>query len=159
MRVFPHENPEFVFVTSAHPKVRDWIMFSVKPTTHRYYDESIRAWAVHVDHLFDLVKIGTFHSGRVDYSELPMDAQMAIAAQKAAWRTGAKLGVEKVETSDPYRVMHLLPSAPPAIVDSVFKALAKIHHPDKGGDPEEMKKVNEAYERIKSRQNANKHGA
>lgn len=158
MRLFPHDNPDFVYASTAHPKLREWIQFSIKPPTHRYYDESIRSWAVHIDHLLDLVRLGMYHAGRVDYSELSTDMQMAIAAQKAAWRTGSRIIGEKHDVVDPYRVMHLLPTAPPAIVDVVFKALAKIHHPDKGGDVEEMKKINEAYERIKSRQASDSSG-
>jgi DnaJ-class molecular chaperone len=50
---------------------------------------------------------------------------------------------------DPYKTLHLLPSAPPELVRAAFKCLAAIFHPDKpGGDEERMKAINRAYEKL-----------
>lgn len=35
--------------------------------------------------------------------------------------------------SDAYRTLHLLPSAPPEVVQAAHRALVKLHHPDAGG--------------------------
>jgi hypothetical protein len=54
----------------------------------------------------------------------------------------------KPKTVDPYVTLHLLPSAPPEVVKAAYRALAVLNHPDKGGDEEAMKRLNEAYGRL-----------
>ena len=49
---------------------------------------------------------------------------------------------------DHFAVLHLLPSAPPALIDAPFRCLAKIHHPDVGGDPAAMRRLSEAREAL-----------
>ncbi len=49
---------------------------------------------------------------------------------------------------DPYKTLHLLPSAPPEVIKAVYKVLAMKHHPDHGGSEETMKRLNEAYGRL-----------
>ncbi len=51
--------------------------------------------------------------------------------------------------SDPYVVLHLLPSAPPELVTAAHKCLSKLHHPDKGGDTATMQAINAAAEALK----------
>ncbi len=48
----------------------------------------------------------------------------------------------------PHRTLFLTDDAPPEIVPVVYKALAKLCHPDKGGDVRQMQRINEAYEQI-----------
>lgn len=47
------------------------------------------------------------------------------------------------------RRLHLLPSAPPKVIKATYTALARTHHPDRGGDVEEMKAINEAWAILK----------
>jgi hypothetical protein len=54
----------------------------------------------------------------------------------------------KPKAVDPYVTLHLLPSAPPEVVKAAYRALAVLNHPDKGGDEEAMKRLNEAYGRL-----------
>ncbi len=54
----------------------------------------------------------------------------------------------KPKAVDPYVTLHLLPSAPPEVVKAAYRALAVLNHPDKGGDEEKMKRLNEAYGRL-----------
>lgn len=49
---------------------------------------------------------------------------------------------------DPWAVLHLRPGAPRAIIDAVWKAMAKELHPDRGGDEEQFKRVKNAYEKL-----------
>ncbi len=49
---------------------------------------------------------------------------------------------------DPYKTLHLLPSAPPEVVKAAYKALAMKLHPDHGGDTEAMQRINDAYRRL-----------
>ncbi len=48
-----------------------------------------------------------------------------------------------------YTVLHLLPSAPPELVESAYKCLSRIHHPDRGGAGEKMQELNSAVETIR----------
>jgi hypothetical protein len=55
---------------------------------------------------------------------------------------------------DDYATLYLLPSAPPSIVDVVWRTLARMHHPDRGGDEEIFKRLNVAYQKIKGGKDA-----
>jgi hypothetical protein len=47
-----------------------------------------------------------------------------------------------------YAILHLLPSAPPDLVKAAHRVLARLHHPDIGGNTGEMQRINAAVERI-----------
>lgn len=49
---------------------------------------------------------------------------------------------------DPYRILGLHSGASMRVVKAAHRSLAFEHHPDHGGDPEQFKRVQEAYERI-----------
>jgi hypothetical protein len=48
----------------------------------------------------------------------------------------------------PYAVLNLTNDAPPELVAAAYRALAKLHHPDAGGDEERMKAINNAFEEL-----------
>jgi len=48
--------------------------------------------------------------------------------------------------ADAFTALYLLPTAPPEVIKASYKALALIHHPDRGGDLEQMKTINQAYD-------------
>lgn len=50
-----------------------------------------------------------------------------------------------------YAALHLLPSAPAALVSAAFKALAREAHPDCGGNHEHMLTLTGAYGRLRTR--------
>lgn len=52
------------------------------------------------------------------------------------------------ELSD-FQLLYLQPNAPKVIIDVVWRRLASMYHPDKGGDPEDFKRLSAAYHRIK----------
>lgn len=49
---------------------------------------------------------------------------------------------------DPYSTLGLKPNATDAQVKRAYKKLSMKHHPDRGGDAEKFKDINEAYEQI-----------
>lgn len=49
---------------------------------------------------------------------------------------------------NPYQVLGVPVGADEDTVKKAYKRLAKLHHPDLGGDGEKFKEVNEAYEAI-----------
>lgn len=61
-------------------------------------------------------------------------------------------------TPKEYKVFGIRESG--ATLDKIVKTYRKLslkHHPDKGGDPEKMKEINEAYEQLKERHIKNEH--
>jgi hypothetical protein len=54
-----------------------------------------------------------------------------------------------LDESDPYRVLGIPPSANDETVKARFRELALENHPDRGGDPAEMRRVLGAYDRIR----------
>lgn len=48
-----------------------------------------------------------------------------------------------------YRLLGLSPSAKWEEVERAYRAKAKVHHPDRGGDEDAMRALNEAYNYIK----------
>ncbi len=51
---------------------------------------------------------------------------------------------------DPYVVLHLRPTAPAELIDAAYKVLARLAHPDVGGDTATMQRINAAVETIRS---------
>ena len=47
---------------------------------------------------------------------------------------------------DPYEVLGVAKTAPDEEIKKAYRKLAIKHHPDKGGDPEQFKKVQGAYD-------------
>ena len=54
------------------------------------------------------------------------------------------------QDSDPYRILGVEPGDPPELVTAVFRAKAKVLHPDKGGDPEQFKRLHAAYKAVRA---------
>jgi molecular chaperone DnaJ len=54
----------------------------------------------------------------------------------------AEAGMSK----DYYKILGVAKEAPEDEVKRAFRKLAQTHHPDKGGDPERFKEINEAYQ-------------
>lgn len=88
------------------------------PQAHRYYSSDDGGWLVYKAHIQNVAKLGQ--------------------------ATFVPMAVEE----DPYVILHLRPDAPPAIVKAVWREMAKSLHPDRGGDPEQFKRVQAAYEKI-----------
>lgn len=52
---------------------------------------------------------------------------------------------------DPYAVLQVARDAEPEVIRAAFRALARKHHPDFGGDPRRMADLNEAWNVIGNR--------
>lgn len=49
-------------------------------------------------------------------------------------------------SQDYYSTLNISINSTQAIIKSQYRKMANVHHPDKGGDPEIFRKINEAYE-------------
>lgn len=56
--------------------------------------------------------------------------------------------------TDHFATLHLLPSAPRALVDAAYRTLAKSAHPDRGGSDAAMRRLSEAYDTLSRRLSA-----
>jgi len=63
-------------------------------------------------------------------------------------RPGGSSPVQSRRDGDHYATLHLTPSAPAAVVAAAYKALSRLHHPDRGGDHEAMLALNDAYQKL-----------
>lgn len=50
---------------------------------------------------------------------------------------------------DPYEILGVRPDAPQEIIEAAYRARAKSLHPDVGGDADEFRQLQDAYDRIK----------
>lgn len=54
------------------------------------------------------------------------------------------------EAREPFTTLHLLPTAPDEVVQAAYRALALLHHPDRGGNRATMARINSAFESVKA---------
>ena len=58
--------------------------------------------------------------------------------------------VEEALEDSPYCVLGVNPDAPDFLVKAAYRSHVKRVHPDVGGDPEEFKRIQRAYEQIET---------
>ena len=102
------------------------------PAPLRSYDPSTKTWTVAARYVGDIYHLLDRVFGGVDIE---------------GSRTGTS-DHRRHASDDPYVVMHLLPSAPPELVSAAHRCLAKLTHPDVGGDHDAMLTLNQAYDAI-----------
>ena len=56
--------------------------------------------------------------------------------------------LKSLSGNDPYRTLGVIPSISDVGLRERYLALARTHHPDRGGDVEDMRRINEAYESV-----------
>lgn len=75
------------------------------------------------------------------------DAEVPFRYQPTSRRTTPPNG-------DAFATLHLLPTAPRAVVDAAYRALAKQLHPDRGGTDAAMRRLTEAHDALSRRLSA-----
>lgn len=80
-------------------------------------------------------------------------ASAEVAPEKTALGT-VKEHLERwlrgLEAQNPYRVLGLSSDASDERVRERYLTLARRHHPDRGGQAQDMRRINDAYERIRA---------
>jgi hypothetical protein len=56
--------------------------------------------------------------------------------------------LQSISANDPYRTLGVVPEASDAVLRERYLALARTHHPDRGGSAEQMRRINDAYEKV-----------
>ena len=115
------------------------------PASCRGFDPDTKVWTVHDPYVTPAVALVY-----VVYPNVVIDDRTGTHAG-ASWRS-SKRGAKKSARTDPdYSALHLLPSAPDPLVDAAYRCLARLHHPDAGGDTTTMQQLNAARDAIRSR--------
>jgi hypothetical protein len=104
------------------------------PRAYREWDAGAKVWRIDPDWgdvmLQALTAIGV---SVVDKRpSVPLPTTVASALQEACQR------------------LYILPEAPVEVAEAAYKALARLHHPDVGGDTETMQALNDAIATFKS---------
>jgi DnaJ-domain-containing protein 1 len=65
---------------------------------------------------------------------------------KTLWENSVNPARPLLERQQALKVLGLPPNATPLQIKRRYRALAKRHHPDRGGDPKQMQRIIAAYE-------------
>jgi hypothetical protein len=139
------------------------------PARHRKYDPGLRCWfianeALALDLLAELPQFvfggDLYYEGRPDWLavraewietrgfEQKKQRKDQTREERRGRRDRRARGDPAPPPSGPYDVLNLTTAAPPELVAAAYRALAKLHHPDAGGDEATMKAINAAYEEL-----------
>jgi hypothetical protein len=108
----------------------------------RTYDPQSRQWHVDADAQteFDrwLTYLVTVLGARIEWQH--------DEAKEERQRQWPPAGYRKQPTREELCArLHLLPDAPPELIKVAYRELAKLNHPDHGGDTARMQELNEAF--------------
>lgn len=85
-------------------------------------------------------------------SDSPFEGGVYLEQHHEVHRCAKRQQVSGAKGSPHHAALHLLPSAPIQVVKAAYRALALIHHPDKGGSNDRMRELNAALEAIEREQ-------
>lgn len=97
------------------------------PASLRRWDKPDKCWIIEATAIFRAVSLAEQYYGAVE--DIPATPSRFLV-------------------TTPHATLHLLPDAPADLVPVVYRHLAKVNHPDRGGDTREMQRINAAYETI-----------
>lgn len=131
------------FFTPWHPEFIDWLKANV-PREERDYDPDDKSW--YVSPIFaervkgkaqsfwpGIKEHRPFDSGRYEREQQRQQYQPPPGPQ----------------ASSDHAALFVTASAPKVVIVAAYKALARLYHPDSGGDTAAMQRVNAAYESLK----------
>lgn len=105
------------------------------PARQRRWDADLGLWEVHIRLRSVAVDILCNHYDQV---ERVAAAELGLGVDLAADDAADNAVVAA------FAALHLRPSAPPELVKVAHRTLAKLYHPDKGGDLATMQRINSA---------------
>ena len=114
------------------------------PAPHRWWAPERRMWAIASGWYTPLVALIEAHYGAHSYQLFFSAAQVDRVLATLTGRPPPPVSPDAW-----YQTLFLQPGAPPPVIDAVYRQLAKLYHPDVGGDLRTMQAINDAYARIK----------
>lgn len=110
------------------------------PKHGRAYVPDLRAWTVFAPWIDEAIEIleEAFDSVTVKRQE-----------RQQTTRTAPPAGSDQS-----FAELHLRSTAPVELIHGAYRILAKLYHPDLGGDTSTMERINAAYQRIKPTANS-----
>ncbi|MDY6833202.1 MAG: DnaJ domain-containing protein [Chloroflexota bacterium] len=121
-------------------------------TATRKWDERTKEWAIDLSERQTVIGIVKRFFGTDVIQEKNKPPEERRKKQRP--RTNGIAGSAQTALDPDYTVLHLLPSAPPKLVDTAYRTLAQLYHPDVNTSPDanaKMKNLNRAYDSIKKR--------
>lgn len=147
---FDQEDQDWIGLRFSHnDRFLSYIQYNIKPASYRRWNPDKKRWDIHKRKLLVAVSMGKRFFDHVDYGSLPEELQILIV-KHIKYHAGEFAGLHRsLEDEDPYRTLHLLPSAPWEVIQAAYKALAFLFHPDRGGDQDQFRNVDRAYQQLK----------
>lgn len=142
-----HE-PVWVRLHGAHGPLIATLKAGIRPYNRRRYNEEVGLWEFHWDWLPQVVAWARRDYGHVDWADLPTTWQLRAAGAQIP-HSGSLFVTEKSTSETPYEILCVTEEAPMEVVSAAYKALARIHHPDVGGEAPKFLKLAEAYNQIR----------
>ncbi len=105
------------------------------PSTDRSWDPAAKVWTVSGPWISTVLSLLRDAFGDVHIE------QAASAPRPSSIR----------QTDHDFAILHLLPSAPPELIEAAYRCLCRLHHPDRGGDGERMVALNTAMATLRDR--------
>jgi hypothetical protein len=149
----------FGYIVTETPYSSEWVQ-AVKhciPSTDREYDGETKMWTF-PGRYYECIKhlVETFFGN----SYIDSAADKVSERQNTAWRDKfdsfayqppprADQSTASATSRTAYATLFVTEDAPPEIIRAAFRTLAKMHHPDQGGDADKMTEVNAAYQKLK----------
>jgi hypothetical protein len=131
--LLPHDDERFALRTVFDRDFIEALKWAI-PAPYREWDPARKAWYVHHDYDTTLIDLVESRGGRVlDKRPVTAEATVIPGPLQAACT-----------------LLCVSPEAPISVAEAAFKALAKRHHPDVGGDTEMMQRLNNALATFKS---------
>jgi hypothetical protein len=106
------------------------------PSRYRTYDPDFKEWRV--------------WGGFEDLATALLLEHFPDAQVPRQFHTNARAQIRQ-SGSHHFQTLHLLPSAPPELIDAAYRCLAKKAHPDVGGDAATMRRLTEARDALSRR--------
>jgi hypothetical protein len=133
---------------SQNNKFIQFLKMCIKPIALRYYNPDKECWMVHKDMLPATIKYA-----RTQFSQIKVDLPPTIIIDPPGTPYTIGDSPDYSGHSSPFKTMFLQEDAPKELIQVAYKTLALLFHPDRGGNSEDMVKLNQAYAELAKRYN------
>lgn len=107
------------------------------PASHRRWSQDTKTWLV--ESPYDAAALTLL---RRHFPNAAVGDKVARHSSRAERR--------RCGCDDDHRALYVCQDAPAEVIQAAYRALVKIHHPDRGGDTSAMQSLKAAYARLES---------